>query len=287
MRGAGRYTNGMTQSALNKIKPKADVDPHKSTRKTGAWLGGFWQSLADVFRLTEQTAVAVVTGQVAPADVIEQMSVIGVDGVWIVMTICAASGAVFALYTATLALQFGFPQAVGGTLAYSFFNELGPVLGGIGFAARSGAEIAAETGTMVVTEQVDALKAMAVSPVRYLVAPRVLACILMLPLLTIVADTVGLLGSAVSANAHGVGYAVFFDSVYKYARMRDMTNGLIKSVVFGYLVGIISCMQGLRTEGGATGVGRSTTRSVVMCVVVITIADFVMASLLQQVGGVR
>ena len=149
----------MTQRVTGKIKPKADMNPHKSTRGLLTWLGGFLQSFADIFRLTEQTAVAILTGQVAPADVIEQMSVIGVDGVWIVMTICAASGAVFALYTATLALQFGFPQAVGGTLAYSFFNELGPVLGGIGFAARSGAEIAAETGTMVVTEQVDALKA--------------------------------------------------------------------------------------------------------------------------------
>ena len=138
---------------------------------------------------------------------------------------------------------------------------------------------------MVVTEQVDALKAMAVSPVRYLVAPRVLACVLMLPLLTVIADTVGLMGGAASANAHGVGYGIFFNSVYQYAKVRDMTNGLIKSVVFGYLVGIISSMQGLRTEGGATGVGRSTTRSVVMCVVVITIADFILASLLQQTAG--
>ncbi len=275
----------MTQQAVDKSKAKSQPKPDKQNRGFFMWLGGFWHTFLEIFRLTEQTIVAVFTGQVAIGDVIEQMAVIGVDGVWIVMTVSAASGAVFALYTATLALQFGFPNAVGGTLAYSFFNELGPVLGGIGFAARSGAEIAAETGTMVVTEQVDALKAMAVSPVRYLVAPRVLACVLMLPLLTIIADTVGLMGGAASANAHGVGYGIFFSSVYQYAKVRDMTNGLIKSVVFGYLVGIISSMQGLRTEGGATGVGRSTTRSVVMCVVVITIADFILASFLQQTAG--
>ena len=277
----------MTQSAIDKPKAKSKPRPDRTERGFFTWLGGFWSSFADIFRLTEQTVVAIFTGQVALGDVVEQMAVIGVDGVWIVMTVCAASGAVFALYTATLALQFGFPQAVGGTLAYSFFNELGPVLGGVGFAARSGAEIAAEIGTMAVTEQVDALKAMAVSPVRYLVAPRVIACVLMMPLLTVIADTIGLFGSAVSANAHGVGYNIFFTSVYKYAKVTDLTNGLIKSVVFGYLIGIIACMQGLRTEGGATGVGRSTTRSVVMCVVVITIADFFLASVLQQVGGVR
>ena len=278
----------MSDQAVKKTKAEPKANRRGQSRTTFRWLGGFWHSFLEIFSLTEQTIVALFTGQVAVGDIIEQMAVIGVDGVWIVMTVSAASGAVFALYTATLALQFGFPNAVGGTLAYSFFNELGPVLGGIGFAARSGAEIAAETGTMVVTEQVDALKAMAVSPVRYLVAPRVIACVLMLPLLTIIADTVGLLGGAVSSNYHGVGYNIFFTSVYQYGKVQDMTNGLIKSVVFGYLIGIISSMQGLRTEGGATGVGRSTTRSVVMCVVVITIADFILASLLQpQTGGRR
>lgn len=277
----------MAQQAVNNKQAASLAKQPNPLTNLLKWPGEFWRAFLAIFSLTEETVVAVFTGQVAIGDVVEQMAVIGVDGVGIVITVAASSGAVFALYTATLALSFGFPDAVGGTLAYSFFNELGPVLGGIAFAARSGAEIAAEIGTMVVTEQVDALKAMAVSPVRYLVAPRVLASVLMLPLLTVIADTTGLIGGAVSASYHGVGYSIFFNSVYKYARVQDMTNGLIKSVVFGYLIGIIACREGLRTQGGATGVGRSTTRSVVMCVIAITIADFVLASVLQQSGGAR
>ena len=100
----------MTQQAVDKTKAKSELAPHKSTRGAFEWLSGFWHSFAEIFRLTEQTLVAIATGQVAIGDVIEQMAVIGVDGVWIVMTVSAASGAVFALYTATLALQFGFPQ---------------------------------------------------------------------------------------------------------------------------------------------------------------------------------
>jgi phospholipid/cholesterol/gamma-HCH transport system permease protein len=190
------------------------------------------------------------------------------------------------MYTALLALQVGFPEFVGGTLAYAFLNEMGPMLAGVAVASRCGAAIAAEIGSMVVTEQIDALRAMAVSPVRYLVAPRVLAAMLMLPLLTIIADIVGIFGAYLSSTFYGVAPGVFIESVYKWAEPDDLVHGLIKAVVFGFLVGLVACQQGLRTKGGAVGVGRATTSSVVVCVVLIFVADVILARLLTQ-GGLR
>jgi len=210
------------------------------------------------------------------------MSSIGVDAAGIVLIMAITSGSVFALYTASMASSMGFTEIVGGTFAYVFLNELGPVLGGIAYAARSGASISAEIGAMVVTEQVDALRAMAISPIRYLVAPKVLAAVIMLPLLTILADVVGVGAGLVSSGMNGVPAASFMASVYKYASSTDLINGLIKSVVFAFLIAITACQQGLGTKGGATGVGRSTTRSVVMCVMLITIADVFLATLLRK-----
>jgi phospholipid/cholesterol/gamma-HCH transport system permease protein len=230
--------------------------------------------------LTGQTLRWIVRGGIDVRDLVTQMALIGADSIWIVLVITAATGAVFALYTTSLALKIGFTQFVGGTMSYGFLNELGPVLGGVAFASRSGAAIAAEIGSMVVTEQVDALRAMAIAPVRYLVVPRVLASVIMLPLLTVIADVAGLYGGYFFAVAKGVPAQAFWDSVRTYTLTADLFNGLLKSVVFGFLVGIIACQQGLRTKGGATGVGKATTSSVVLCVVMIFIADFFMAQIL-------
>ena len=158
-------------------------------------LGGVVTNLGEIALLTWQSLVATIKGGFSLRDLMTQMSAVGADSIWIVLAITSATGAVFSLYTTNLALQIGFTQFVGGTMSYGFLNELGPVLGGVAFASRSGAAIAAEIGSMVVTEQVDAIKAMAVSPVRYLVIPRVLASVIMLPLLTVIADVAGLFGS--------------------------------------------------------------------------------------------
>ena len=216
-------------------------------------------------------------------DLINQMASIGVDSVWIVLIITTATGAVFAFYISTLTKQFGgFDQFLGGTVSYSFLNELGPTLGGVGLAARSGAAIAAEIGSMVVTEQVDALRAMAVSPIRYLVVPRLLAAIIMLPLLTILADIAGLVGGYLFSLASGISGEAYWISVHTYTKATDLMHGLLKSVVFGFLIGIVACQQGLRTKGGATGVGRATTSSVVLCVVLIFLTDFFLAQILTK-----
>jgi phospholipid/cholesterol/gamma-HCH transport system permease protein len=266
-------------------KPKAAAEETETGR--ASWFGGIIAFLSatltflgETTLLTGQAILSVMRGGLDIRDLLTQMASIGADSIWIVLVITSATGAVFALYTTNLALQIGFTQFVGGTMGYGFLNELGPVLGGVAFASRSGSSIAAEIGSMVVTEQVDALRAMAVSPVRYLVVPRVLAGIIMLPLLTVIADAAGLYGSYYFSVAKGVPSAAFWDSVRTYTLTKDLLNGLAKSVVFGFLVGIVACQQGLRTKGGATGVGRATTSSVVLCVVLIFIADFFMAQIL-------
>ncbi len=269
----------VTQPGGESTAPAASAKGARLGSAVAIWTGTL-TFLGEVALLTGQTIRWIVRGAVDLKDLLTQMALIGADSIWIVLAITAATGAVFALYTTSLALKIGFTQFVGGTMSYGFLNELGPVLGGVAFAARSGAAIAAEIGSMVVTEQVDALRSMAISPVRYLVVPRVLASVIMLPLLTVIADIAGLYGSYVFAVAKGVPPQSFWDSVRTYTLASDLTSGLSKSLVFGFLVGMVACQQGLRTKGGATGVGKATTSSVVLCVVLIFIADFFMAQIL-------
>jgi phospholipid/cholesterol/gamma-HCH transport system permease protein len=259
----------------------ADNDP-RARRSVGPFsvLVSLLDTVGDTAILAWQTLLAIFRGGFSASDLVTQMSAIGADSLLVMLIVTTSTGAVFALYAARQAVQFGFASFVGGGIAYTFFNELGPVLGGVALAARSGAAIAAEIGSMVVTEQVDALRSMAISPIRYLVVPRVLAALIMMPLLTIIADVAGLVGGQLSSQASGVAGGLYWESVRQFTHVADVRNGLVKALVFGFLIGISACMQGLSTSGGATGVGRSTTRSVVMCVVLIFLADVVMARLL-------
>ena len=237
----------------------------------------------EIAALTSGAVGFLFRGRVSVRNVLLQMSAIGVGSLPIVIAITFSTGAVVAYYTASVFVRFGAEQFVGGTLTYSFLNELGPVLAGVAVAARSGAAIAAEIGSMVVTEQVDALRAMAVSPTRYLVAPRLIACVLMMPVLGVFGDLAGVLGSYLMSGVHGVPHQIFIESSRQFSSTTDLLNGLVKTLWFGFTISMISCRQGLRTKGGATGVGQSTTSSVVLCVVLIFVSDFFLAQLLQ--GG--
>ncbi len=253
---------------------------------------GGLQLLSGALRFLGETWILAVTalgfvgrGQVSVRNTLQQMSAIGVGSLPIVLAITFSTGAVFAFYTASVFVKFGAVNFVGGTLAYGFLNELGPVLGGVAVAARSGAAIAAEIGSMVVTEQVDALRAMAVSPIRYLVVPRLVAAVLMMPLVGVFADLAGIFGSYLMSAAQGVPHQAFVESMRQFASEGDLLRGLAKTLWFGFTIAVISCHQGLRTRGGATGVGRATTSSVVLCVVLIFVSDFFLAQLLSG-GGV-
>jgi phospholipid/cholesterol/gamma-HCH transport system permease protein len=276
------HTRRMANQGVNRRQAAVPTQA-RANKPSGflEWLNGALANIGEAAILAWQTILAIATGKVAVRDLVNQMAAIGADSLGIVVLITTATGAVFALYTSNLAVQRGFTQFVGGAIAYTILNELGPVLGGVALASRAGAAIAAEIGSMVVTEQVDALRAMAISPIRYLVAPRVLAAVLMLPLLTILADIAGLIGGFVTATQKGVPQAAFWESVRTFAVPADLNHGLVKALVFGFLVGLIACQQGLRTKGGATGVGRATTSSVVICVVLIFLSDYLLTQLLS------
>lgn len=187
-----------------------------------------------------------------------------------------------------LALQAGYsfikvfnePLYVGRLVGASICKELGPVLTSLVFAGRVGAAVAAELGTMKVTEQIDALYTLGTNPIKYLAVPRFLAAMLMLPLLVIYSDFIGILGGFLIAHLRfGIPPNVYFDEIY-IMQIREVLHGLIKAVVFGLIIITISCYEGLTTEGGAEGVGRATTSAVVISMVLVLVSDYFLTALL-------
>ncbi len=223
---------------------------------------------------------AIVHGKVDWRDTLRQMDLLGVGTLPIVFAIAFSTGAVYALYSTALMVQYGAGHVVGGTISFSFVTELGPMLAGVAIAARVGSAIAAEIGTMVVTEQVDALRAMAVSPVRYLIAPRLLACLLMAPAIGLFAIFSGIGGGMIMSVFHGVPAPEFLESTRTVVFATDIWKGVFKVVWFSVTVAIVACQQGLATTGGAAGVGKTTTRSVVLCVLLVFLSDVMLAQIL-------
>lgn len=233
--------------------------------------------LGEVSILVARAARFVCQGAIDPADLIQQMAVIGVRSVPIAALTTFTSAAVIALYFSNFLIQYGAASLTGAVVALSLSRELAPVLVGVVVAARAGSAIAAEIGTMKVTEQIDALRSLAVSPIQYLVVPRVLACLVMLPILCLVADCAGLLGGYLIAVWQGVPSSTFPDSIRSFTEPRDFYMGMVKTIVFGLIVALIGCHEGLSTKGGATGVGRATTNAVVISIVLVYIANFFLA----------
>lgn len=216
-------------------------------------------------------------GAIDLSDLIQQMGVIGVKSVPIAALTTFTSAAVIALYFSNFLIQYGAASLTGAVVALALSRELAPVLVGVVVAARAGSAIAAEIGTMKVTEQIDALRSLAVSPIQYLVLPRVLACLIMLPVLCVVADAAGLLGGYLIAVWQGVPSSTFPQAIQDYAEPRDFYMGMLKTVVFGLIVSLVGCHQGLSATRGATGVGRATTNAVVISIVLVYIANFLLA----------
>ncbi|MCC6445170.1 MAG: ABC transporter permease [Armatimonadetes bacterium] len=226
----------------------------------------FFQTLRHLLRLA-----------VGIGDTIEQMSLIGVNSMGITLMTVALSAAVLALHTSGLMVKYGAGSFVGGVIAVSLARETAPVLVGIVVSARVGSAIAAELGSMVVTEQIEALRSLAVSPVQYLVVPRFLAAIVMLPLLTMNANLVGMVGGYLVAINYGVTQASYINAVKMMLPVYDLVMGLVKTAFFGAIITVVSCHQGLGTKGGASGVGRSTTTAVVLSILFVFISDFILS----------
>lgn len=205
------------------------------------------------------------------------MEHIGVNSLPLVLIIAVFTGAVAAWQAAYQLKGIAPLSFLGGATSRAIITELGPVLTGIVIAGRVGASIAAELGTMKVTEQIDALETMGISPIRYLAMPRFLAAVFMLPILVIFANFIAVLGAYIVSNYFlNVSFAVFFNSVKSFFEMWDLIAGLIKTVFFGAVTSLLGCHIGFRTEGGAEGVGLATIRSFVISSALILILDYLL-----------
>lgn len=211
----------------------------------------------------------------------KQMEFVGVQSLFVVILTGAFTGMVLALQSYNALKRFGAESMVGPTVALSMARELGPVLTGLMVSGRAGSAMATEIATMRVTEQIDALFTMGVNPIKYLVSPRILAGLLMLPILAIVTDFVGVLGGyMVGVKFLGINPGVYIGRTVDYVDMGDIYNGLIKAFFFGIIITLSACYNGYYATGGAEGVGRAATRSVVMGCVLILVSDYIITSLM-------
>ena len=216
-------------------------------------------------------------------EMIKQMDVIGVGSLPIIVLTGFFTGGVLALQTYPTLAYFGGQSQTGRLVAYTLIRELGPVLAALMVAGRMGSAIAAELGSMVVSQQIDAMRAFGTNPNSKLVAPRIVSLILMLPLLTVAADLFGIIGGGVvGLYIYELPANVYITSVRYGITPQDIIGGVIKPLVFGLIIGSISCYKGLNTTGGTVGVGRSTTSAVVTSSIVVIVADFFLSKGLQE-----
>jgi phospholipid/cholesterol/gamma-HCH transport system permease protein len=230
--------------------------------------------------LAAQTIREAIRGPMETRLLIEQFEQVGVRSISIVAITSLFIGMVLALQTAYSLEDFGVKTFIGKVVSLSLVRELGPVLMSLMVGGRVGAGMTAEIGTMKVTEQIDALRAMATNPVRKLVVPKVLATSVMFPILTVVSCAVGIFGGMLIAVANLHLTANFYlRSVITTVKYNDLASGIGKTFFFGFAIGLIACYNGLRTTGGADGVGRSTTVTVVMGAITVLIMDFFLTKL--------
>jgi len=214
-------------------------------------------------------------------DIVEQLDAIGVASLTVVLLTGLFTGAALALQSGLTLDQFGARPVVGRLVSASMIKELGPVLTALMLTGRVGSGIAAELGSMVVTDQINALRALGTDPIRKLVVPRVLAGFFMAPALTVVSDFIGIFGGWIVARFRlQVATGLYWSSVLKGLYLQDVWMGLIKPFVFGFIISTIACHVGLRTTGGTQGVGKATTVAVVAGSVLVIAADFFVTQVL-------
>lgn len=210
-----------------------------------------------------------------------QLEFVGVNSLTVVGITGTFTGMVLALQTYYGFRMFGGESLVGATVVLSMTRELGPVITALMVTGRAGSAMAAELGTMKVTEQIDALYTMSVNPIQYLVVPRIIAGVLMLPLLTVISDFIGAVGGYfVGVKLLNINSGIFMARIYEFVEFDDIFNGLIKSAVFGLILSLVGCYKGFYTTGGAEGVGRATTQSVVISSVAILISDYFLTAVM-------
>jgi len=247
------------------------------------------QIVQDYSYLAARAVAALFTPPIYVNDLLEQMDIIGIGSLPIVLLTGVFIGAVMVLQTASQFERFGETALTGDVVSLALVRELGPAITGLLVAGRNASGMASELGSMLVTEQVDAMRAMGTDPNRKLVAPRVLATVCVLPLLTAMADFVGLIGGFVIAYfTLRIGRVEFWTRAVNALEFSDLMQGMAKPVVFGFLLATVGCYKGLTVRGGTEGVGRATTQAVVISSVLILITDFFLTKVsLFLAGGVK
>jgi phospholipid/cholesterol/gamma-HCH transport system permease protein len=244
------------------------------------------QHLQDYSYLAARTIASLFTPPIYVNDLLEQMDIIGIGSLPIVLLTGFFIGAVMVLQTASQFERFGETSLTGDVVSLALVRELGPAITGLLVAGRNASGMASELGSMQVTEQVDAMRAMGTDPNRKLVAPRVLATICVLPLLTAMADFVGLIGGfTVSYFTLRIGAVEFWTRALNALEFSDLMQGMAKPLMFAFLLATIGCYKGLTVRGGTQGVGRATTQAVVVSSVAILISDFFLTKLSLFLAG--
>ena len=249
--------------------------------RSATWLKRAFLEVQEYLRLIGQIGRALVSRPIYGRDIVEQLDAIGVGSLTVVLLTGTFTGMVLALQSGLTLDQFGARPVVGRLISASMVKELGPVLTALMVTGRVGSGIAAELGSMVVTDQIAALRALGTDPIRKLVVPRVIAGTVMVPVLTVISDAVGMLGGAVISTLQlKVASSVYWNNVLAGLFMEDIYMGLLKPVVLGFALTTIGCHVGLRTKGGTQGVGRATTNAVVAGSVSVLAVDFLITKIM-------
>jgi phospholipid/cholesterol/gamma-HCH transport system permease protein len=238
------------------------------------WLRRFLAWFGELGLFCGRVARAAITPPYEVAELVRQMDAIGSKSLPLVAMAGAATGVVLSLQTHDSLTRFGAKGMLPAVIVFSLIRETGPIITGLVVSGRVGAGIGAELGSMKVTEQIDAMEASAVNPYKFLAATRILACILMLPLLTLAADFAGILmGWVATTLSDSMSLRLFIQNGFKEVTFNDFLPATFKTAVFGLIIGAVACFQGMRTRGGTEGVGRSATSSVVLSSLFLILAD--------------
>ncbi len=238
-------------------------------------------TFGEIFILLQQALIVVLSKRPSRKLIVAQLHEVGVRSLSIVNLTAIFTGMVMALQLGYFLSKFGAKIFVSRIVGVAVISELGPVLTALMIGGRVGAGMAAELGTMKVTEQIDALRALGSDPIRYLVAPRMIAITIMLPLLTGMSDFVGILGGMFVAYGElNVQPTFYASSLLQFLTLGDLAHSLAKAAVFAVIIGVIACYNGMQASGGADGVGRATTKSVVAASISVLIADFFLTKLM-------
>jgi phospholipid/cholesterol/gamma-HCH transport system permease protein len=247
----------------------------------GKWIIGVLEEIGDITILFMQTILYTLRGTFSFRDLLAQMVRVGVDSLPVAIVTAAFVGMVFAVQIASEFVKFGAGNVVGGVMGIAVARELAPALTAVVIAGRVGSAFAAEIGTMAVTEQIDAIYAIGSDPIKHLVVPRFIASTFMLPILTIFADLIGFFGGyLVAVYVVGINSFGYMESASSFLKMSDITGGVVKAVFFGMIISLIGCFKGLKTTGGAKGVGEATTNSVVYSLMAIFVMNYFLSLIL-------